>query len=79
MAAGDEPAKALITARVKEQERYWDAPVGMQATAAALRERATKMVDSNDREAILRLAEGYDQRAGDTLLRLKRRRETTSL
>jgi hypothetical protein len=47
-------------------------PNGLQATARELRARAREMADSNDREAILRLAAGYGQRANDALRRLRR-------
>jgi len=71
MRAGDELTRALVTARVKEQERYGDSPAGMRATAAALRQSAAEMMDSNDREAMLRVAAGFEQRA-DTAYRRPR-------
>lgn len=63
MQAGDELTRALVTARVKDQERYSDSPAGMRATAAGLRQSAAHMVDSNDRDAMLRVAAGFEQRA----------------
>lgn len=63
MVRGEQRHKALLIARAKEEERRADSPLGMDATAAQLRRAAQDMVDSNDRDAMLRLAAGYAQRA----------------
>ena len=55
--------QALIVARRKADERYADSPAGMLATAANLRHRAAEMTDDNDRDAMIRVAAGYEERA----------------
>ena len=60
---------ALVLAERKADERYAASLAGMQATAAELRRGAVLMRDSNDREAMLRIAADYDQRANAILRR----------
>lgn len=69
-AAEREETRALLAARLKSEERYADSAPGMQAQAVQLRRRAMEMKDSNDRDAMLRLAAGYEQRANAALRRL---------
>jgi hypothetical protein len=57
---------ALLSASA---ERHANSPPGLRATAADLRSKAIKMTDSNDRDAMLRLAAGYEQRANEALRR----------
>ena len=71
MARDPERNKAIVLARLEEEQRYKDSGAGMQVKAAALRQRATQMGDSNDRDAMLRLADGYEQRAKGALRRPK--------
>lgn len=54
---------AVVVAQRKAEERYAASPVGMRETAAYLRRSADAMQDSNDRDAMLRLAAGYECRA----------------
>lgn len=55
--------QVLIVARRKAHERYADSPAGMLATAAHLRHRAAEMTDDNDRDTMIRVAAGYEERA----------------
>lgn len=59
-----EPNSAGLVALSKEEERQADSPLGLLATAAELRRRAAEMEDSNDSDTMLRVAAGYEQRAG---------------
>ena len=47
----------------KAQERFASSPGGMVETAAYLRRSARNMQDTNDRDAMLRLATEYERRA----------------
>lgn len=62
----------LAAAKRKAEENYINTPRGMYVTAEELRHDAGHMLDSNDRDAMLRIAVGYEQRAGDVERRLKR-------
>ena len=64
-----EEHQALVAARRKAEERYAASPVGMRETAAYLRRSADAMQDSNDRDAMLRLAAGYECRAEEAFRR----------
>jgi hypothetical protein len=44
-------------------ERAKNSPDGMRETARGLRQRALQMPDSNDRDAMFRLATEYERRA----------------
>ena len=68
--AGNE---ALVAAKREANERYPDSPTAMLAAAAELRRNASDMGDSNDRNAMIRLATAYEQRADDAVRMLKRR------
>ena len=69
-----EVTRADLEARHKAEARFADSDLGMRATAADLRRRATEMVDSNDRDVMFRLALDYEKRADDALGRFKRSR-----
>lgn len=64
MAKAPEPTKALIAAMLKEEDQDGRSPAGLRATAAGLRQRASRMADSNDQQTMLRIAAGYEHRAG---------------
>jgi len=64
--------QALIAARQKEEDQRADSAAGMLATAAQLRHSAGGMTDSNDRDTMIRVAVGYEQRAAGVLRRLNR-------
>jgi len=66
-----EENRAMLEARHKAEERQANSPPGMQARAAELRARAGEMEDTNDRDAMLRLAAGYVRRAEDAARRMK--------
>jgi hypothetical protein len=55
--------RAAAEAWRKAEARFAESAFGMQAAAAQLRVDADAMIDSNDRDAMLRLATGYEQRA----------------
>jgi hypothetical protein len=55
---------AVLAAQRKADEKYAQSALGMHAAATQLRRDAGAMSDSNDRDAMLRLAASYDQRAG---------------
>jgi hypothetical protein len=67
-----EETRAAFVARLKSEERQAASPKGLQASAAELRSRARQMADTNDRDAMLRLAAGYEQRANKALRRQQR-------
>ena len=71
MARVPELNRAIITARLEQEERYQHSAAGMQGKAAGLRQRATEIRDTNDRDTMLRLADGYERRADDAVRRLK--------
>ena len=58
-----EENRAIAVARRKAEERYRESPAGMRAAAAELRRSAIEMTDTNDRDAMLRVAAGYEQRS----------------
>jgi hypothetical protein len=61
---------AALAAQRKADE-YEETPWGMRATAAELRLGAAGMVDTFDRDLMLRLAAAFEQRATDALRRSK--------
>jgi hypothetical protein len=61
--------QALLKAQHKAAEKYAESAAGMQARAVHLRSEATAMTDTNDRDVMLRLAAGYEQRAANALRR----------
>lgn len=63
--------RALVVAERKAEDRYGDSPPGMRATAAQLRRQAGDMTDRNDRDTMLRLAAGYEERAAAALRRMR--------
>lgn len=63
--------RAHVAAQQKAEERYANSSLGLLATAAELRRAAEGMRDSNDRDAMLRVAAGYEQRAVDVERRLR--------
>lgn len=69
-AAERELNRALVIAERKAEDRYADSPPGLRATAAELRRQAGAMIDRNDRDTMLRLAAGYEQRAARALRRV---------
>jgi hypothetical protein len=64
-----EVLQAFREQSLKSEQRYSDSVAGMQATAATLRRSASEMMDSNDRDLMLRLAAGYEHRADVALRR----------
>ena len=68
-AAEREENQALREQRLKSEEQYSDSVAGMQVAAASLRRNAAEMIDSNDRDVMLRLAAGYERRADAALQR----------
>ena len=61
--ADREKSKADLQARHKAEARFAESASGMQALATRLRRDADAMADTNDRDAMLRLAAGFEQRA----------------
>ena len=59
--------RAAAEAWRKSQARFAESAGGMQAAAAQLRVDADAMIDGNDRDTMLRLAAGYEQRAAAAL------------
>lgn len=66
-AAERQEHRALVAAERKAEERYWNSPGGMRTRAAELRRASVEMIDSNDCDAMRRLAAGYEQRANEAL------------
>lgn len=62
-----EQTRAAIETLHTAQARFADSPMGMRAAAAELRLAALDMIDSNDRDLMVRLAVGYEQRANAAL------------
>ena len=62
-AAHAEDHRSLIVAQRKEKEQFDYSRAGMLTTAAGLRRSARGMIDSNDRDVMIRLAVGYERRA----------------
>ncbi|HWE73078.1 MAG TPA: hypothetical protein VG328_07955 [Stellaceae bacterium] len=65
---------ALLPAQYKAQEQYAQSASGMRAKAIELRHTAAAMGDSNDRDLILRLAAGFEQRVDNASRGAKRGR-----
>jgi hypothetical protein len=63
--------QAFAAAQRKEDERHAASPAGMRETASYLRRTADSMLDSNDRETMVRLAVGYERRAEEGFKREK--------
>lgn len=57
--------KVMDDAHRRGEERVQNSPSGLRSTAQGLRDRAGKTKNTGDREAMLRLAAGYEQRAND--------------
>lgn len=62
-AVATESLRAVDTAFRASSERASNSPEGMRETAQGLRQRASQMSDSFDRDAMLRLAAKYEGRA----------------
>jgi hypothetical protein len=60
-----ERRKSAEALHIKANDRFHNSALGMKTTARELRSGAEHMADSNDRDAMLRLAAAYERRAGD--------------
>jgi hypothetical protein len=61
-----EGRKSVEIAPPKAAEQFRNSAGGMRATAHELRSSAKHMPDTNDRDTMLRLADEYERRAGDS-------------
>ena len=57
--------RAIVAAERKAEEKHEESAFGMKAKAAELRRRAVSMADSNDRNAMLRVANGLERQADE--------------
>jgi hypothetical protein len=67
------PDPSLQKAHDRVAERTRNSPEGMRITAQDLRKRAREMRNATDRDAMSRIASGYERRADELAERLKAR------